>query len=79
MLGPGEPLFDVGPTTSDPRARQAFEGPADRRSFLFELQPNGTTAREAEVAALRALLADKGVSAEEVEAAAAAQRQPSIS
>ena len=35
--------------------------------------------REAEVAALRALLAEKGVSAEEVEAAATAQRQPSIS
>ena len=34
MLGPAEPLFDVGPTTSDPRARQAFEGPADR-AYVF--------------------------------------------
>ena len=38
MLGPAEPLLDVGPTlgptTSDPRARQAFEGPADR-AYVF--------------------------------------------
>jgi hypothetical protein len=37
MLGPAEPLFDVGSTPSDPRARQACEGPAYRAYVIVKL------------------------------------------